>query len=120
MVELGYQFIYILIFECYRDGRLYESDQILCIDGQLLDSAITHQEAIGILQKTRGNVELIVARGSAPRPDNISRTTSGASSAISRTPSNLSSISRTSDHDTVPQEPVEVCTHCDSHLYFMN
>ncbi|XP_031574464.1 multiple PDZ domain protein-like [Actinia tenebrosa] len=90
-----------------RDGRLYESDQILCIDGQLLDSEITHQEAIGILQKTKGNVELIVARGSAPRPDNISRTTSGASSVISRTPSNLSSISRTSDHDAVPAEQVE-------------
>lgn len=91
-----------------RDGRLYESDQILCIDGQLLDSAITHQEAIGILQKTKGNVELIVARGSAPRTDNISRTTSGASSAISRTPSNLSSISHTSDHDAAQ---VEVCTY---------
>lgn len=37
---------------CYsRDGRLEEGDQILAIDGQVLDSYISHQQAIGILQK---------------------------------------------------------------------
>jgi multiple PDZ domain protein len=45
-----------------RDGRLAESDQILAIDGQALDSAITHQQAIGILQQARGEVEIVVAR----------------------------------------------------------
>jgi hypothetical protein len=61
-----------------------------------------------VLQKTKGSVELIVARGAAPRPDNVSRTTSGASSAISRTPSNLSSVSHASDHDAEPEGHVQV------------
>ncbi|ODM96114.1 Multiple PDZ domain protein [Orchesella cincta] len=45
-----------------RDGRLQEGDQILAIDGQPLDSAITHQQAIGILQQSRGEVEIVIAR----------------------------------------------------------
>ncbi|RZF43874.1 hypothetical protein LSTR_LSTR007210 [Laodelphax striatellus] len=45
-----------------RDGRLLEGDQILAIDGQPLDCAISHQQAIAILQKARGLVELVVAR----------------------------------------------------------
>ncbi|KAJ8674602.1 hypothetical protein QAD02_005864, partial [Eretmocerus hayati] len=44
------------------DGRLVEGDQILAIDGQPLDSNISHEQAISILQKARGLVELIVAR----------------------------------------------------------
>ncbi|XP_035710408.1 multiple PDZ domain protein isoform X3 [Folsomia candida] len=47
-----------------KDGRLAEGDQILAIDGQPLDSAITHQQAIGILQQARGEVEIVVARTS--------------------------------------------------------
>lgn len=39
-----------------------EGDQILAIDGQPLDSNISHEQAISILQKARGLVELIVAR----------------------------------------------------------
>ncbi|XP_067137358.1 multiple PDZ domain protein-like [Centruroides vittatus] len=49
-----------------RDGRLQEGDQILAIDGQPLDSNISHQQAISILQQARGLVELIVARGGIP------------------------------------------------------
>ncbi|XP_071445203.1 patj homolog [Hetaerina americana] len=45
-----------------RDGRLQEGDQILAIDGQPLDSNISHHQAISILQKARGLVELVVAR----------------------------------------------------------
>lgn len=64
-------FFVILIFLsrdiCFRDGRLHEGDQILAIDGQPLDCAISHQQAINILQKARGLVELVVAR-SAPSP----------------------------------------------------
>jgi hypothetical protein len=30
---------------------------------QVLDSSISHQQAISILQKARGRVELVVARG---------------------------------------------------------
>ncbi|KAF7990582.1 hypothetical protein HCN44_000387 [Aphidius gifuensis] len=48
------------IAEC--DGRLVEGDQILAIDGQPLDSNISHEQAISILQKARGTVELVVAR----------------------------------------------------------
>ena len=49
-----------------KDGQLKEGDQILAIDGQVLDSNISHQQAIYILQQARGKVELIVARGSGP------------------------------------------------------
>ena len=35
--------------------------QILAIDGQPLDSQISHQQAIGILQKAKGTVDLVVA-----------------------------------------------------------
>ena len=75
---------------------MQESDQILAIDGKQLDSGMTHQQAIGVLQQTSGEVELIVARGGIPRSRNLSRTTSGASSALSRTPSDVSTVSHTS------------------------
>ncbi len=45
-----------------RDGQLLEGDQILAIDGQFLDSQISHQQAINILQRARGVVHLVVAR----------------------------------------------------------
>ncbi|XP_014671754.1 PREDICTED: multiple PDZ domain protein-like [Priapulus caudatus] len=51
-----------------RDGRLQEGDQILAIDGQPLDAAISHQQAIAILQQAHGLVELVVARDN-PRAD---------------------------------------------------
>ena len=46
-----------------QDGQLVEGDQILAIDGQVLDSGISHQQAISILQQARGRVDLVVARG---------------------------------------------------------
>ncbi|XP_070598665.1 multiple PDZ domain protein isoform X1 [Erythrolamprus reginae] len=67
-----------------RDGRLQEADQILAINGQALDQTITHQQAIGILQKARDSVQLVVARG--PLPQLISP-------VISRSPSAASTIS---------------------------
>ena len=75
---------------------MQESDQILAIDGRQLDSGMSHQEAIGVLQQTRGEVELTVARGGIPRTGDLSRTTSGASSILSQTPSDLSSVSHAS------------------------
>lgn len=51
------------LFVVHRDGRLAEGDQILAIDGQVLEAAISHQAAIGILQRARGVVDLVVARG---------------------------------------------------------
>ena len=48
---------------CCRDGRLEENDQILAIDNHALDANISHQQAIRILQKASGQVELVVARG---------------------------------------------------------
>lgn len=48
-----------------RDGRLQEGDQILAIDGKLLDSSISHKQAIHILQQAKGLVEIVVARGQA-------------------------------------------------------
>ncbi|XP_039276607.1 multiple PDZ domain protein isoform X4 [Nilaparvata lugens] len=62
-----------------RDGRLHEGDQILAIDGQPLDCAISHQQAIAILQKARGLVELVVAR----HPTTTASTTPPPASAAS-------------------------------------
>ncbi|XP_022779810.1 multiple PDZ domain protein-like isoform X3 [Stylophora pistillata] len=95
-----------------RDGRLQESDQILAIDGKQLDSGMSHQQAIGVLQQTNGEVELIVARGGIPRSRNLSRTTSGASSALSRTPSDVSTVSHTSV--TVPAGDGENLRHIET------
>ena len=47
------------------DGQMREGDQILAIDGQVLDCNISHQQAIAILQQARGQVALVVARGEA-------------------------------------------------------
>ncbi|KAM6471092.1 multiple PDZ domain protein isoform 10-T12 [Liasis olivaceus] len=67
-----------------RDGRLQEADQILAINGQALDQTITHQQAIGILQKAKDSVQLVVARGSLPQL---------ISPVISRSPSAASTVS---------------------------
>ncbi|XP_025414266.1 multiple PDZ domain protein-like isoform X4 [Sipha flava] len=45
-----------------REGGLHEGDQIIAIDGQPLDTNVSHQQAIGILQQARGLVQLVVAR----------------------------------------------------------
>lgn len=68
----------------HRDGRLQEVDQILAINRQALDQTITHQQAIGILQKAKDIVQLVVARGSLPQL---------ISPVISRSPSAASTIS---------------------------
>ena len=53
-----------------KDGQLQEGDQILAIDGNLLDRNIKHQQAIEILQKARGTVDLILLRNPTdPEPD---------------------------------------------------
>ncbi|XP_037087777.1 patj homolog, partial [Pollicipes pollicipes] len=44
------------------DARLKEGDQILAIDGQPLDANVSHPQAISILQRAAGPVELVVAR----------------------------------------------------------
>ncbi|KAH0953999.1 hypothetical protein HN011_006386 [Eciton burchellii] len=68
------------------DGRLLEGDQILAIDGQPLDSNISHEQAISILQKARGLVELVVARsaqdvGSSLPTDELSGGSSSTAAA---------------------------------------
>ncbi|XP_054544718.1 multiple PDZ domain protein isoform X2 [Talpa occidentalis] len=68
----------------HRDGRLKETDQILAINGQVLDQTITHQQAISILQKAKDNVQLVIARGSLPQL---------ISPIISRSPSAASTVS---------------------------
>ncbi|TRY75653.1 hypothetical protein TCAL_00503 [Tigriopus californicus] len=56
-----------------QDGQLLEGDQILAIDGQPLDSNISHHQAINIMQKARGRVHLVVARGTDPGPETTAR-----------------------------------------------
>eukprot|EP00795_Rhopilema_esculentum_P004582 gene4582-20849_t len=81
-----------------REGNLHEGDQILAINGQRIDTGLSHQDAISILQRTRGHVELIVARGGIHRaPSDVSRQPSVASSSfISRSNSGASSSSMAS------------------------
>ncbi|XP_022239967.1 multiple PDZ domain protein-like isoform X3 [Limulus polyphemus] len=74
-----------------RDGRLQVGDQILAIDGQPLDSNISHQQAISILQQARGLVELVVARGGIPESDQLKEVT------LERSPSGVSDSSKGSD-----------------------
>ncbi|XP_068569487.1 multiple PDZ domain protein isoform X2 [Cebidichthys violaceus] len=69
------------------DGKLREADQILAINGQLLDQRVTHQQAIGILQSASERVQLAVARGPIPQL---------VSPAVSRTPSAASTLSASS------------------------
>jgi hypothetical protein len=64
-------YIYRMRAFCFSDGRLLEGDQILAIDGQPLDSNISHEQAISILQKARGLVELVVARSAQGNCDRI-------------------------------------------------
>ncbi|XP_038851169.1 multiple PDZ domain protein-like [Salvelinus namaycush] len=66
------------------DGNLKETDQILAINGQPLDQTVTHQQAIGILQRASERVQLTVARGPIPQL---------ASPVVSRTPSAASTLS---------------------------
>lgn len=78
------------------DGRLVEGDQILAIDGQPLDSNISHEQAIAILQKARGVVELIVARsaqdiGSPTVPDEASGASLSTAAAAEGTGSGVCS-----------------------------
>ncbi|XP_065205069.1 multiple PDZ domain protein-like isoform X4 [Planococcus citri] len=75
-----------------RDGRLREGDQILAIDGQPLDTNVSHQQAIAILQQARGVVELVVAR-----PNEASATHSPSPSALSDTSKTGSDMVLTSD-----------------------
>lgn len=77
-----------------RDGRLKESDQILVINNQALAPNISHQQAIGILQRVTGIVELLVARGGIPQEQNVAH--SDASPPLSRTSSVVSSMSQAS------------------------
>ncbi|KAG7262698.1 hypothetical protein CRUP_025503 [Coryphaenoides rupestris] len=71
-------------------GKLREADQILAINGQPLDHTVTHQQAIGILQRASERVQLAVARGPIPQL---------ASPLVSRTPSAASTLSANSSAD---------------------
>lgn len=90
-----------------RDGRLKESDQILVINGQPLAPNISHQQAIGILQRVIGIVELFIARGGIPQESNSGLP--NLSPNLSRSSSVASSISH--DSGTSPgMEWAEVLT----------
>lgn len=42
-----------------EDGRLKRGDQIMAVNGQTLEG-VTHEEAVGILKRTKGSVTLTV------------------------------------------------------------
>lgn len=42
-----------------EDGRLKRGDQIVAVNGQSLEG-VTHEEAVGILKKTKGTITLTV------------------------------------------------------------
>ncbi|XP_063756952.1 multiple PDZ domain protein isoform X2 [Eleginops maclovinus] len=69
------------------DGKLREADQILAINGQILDQTVSHQQAIGLLQSASERVQLTVARGPIPQL---------TSPVVSRTPSAASTLSANS------------------------
>lgn len=66
------------------DGNLKEGDQILAINGQLLEQNISHQQAIVLLQRASEHVQITVARGAIPQL---------SSPVVSRTPSAASTLS---------------------------
>ncbi|KAL4640297.1 multiple PDZ domain protein-like [Arapaima gigas] len=68
--------------EC--NGQLKEGDQILAINGVLMDRDITHQQAVGLLQNAKEKVHLVAARGPILQL---------ARRAVSRTPSAASTVS---------------------------
>jgi hypothetical protein len=81
-------FLKLFTFVFCRDGRLQESDHILAIDKQVLDSTISHKQAIYILQGATGLVELVIARGAVPRTDQSGSGTLDTSSS-SETPADM-------------------------------
>ncbi|XP_052004124.1 multiple PDZ domain protein [Xyrauchen texanus] len=66
------------------DGKLKEGDQILAINGQLLDQRVSHQQAIALLQRASDHMKITVARGPIPQL---------SSPVVSRTPSAASTLS---------------------------
>uniref|UniRef100_A0A3B5ALH7 PATJ crumbs cell polarity complex component n=1 Tax=Stegastes partitus TaxID=144197 RepID=A0A3B5ALH7_9TELE len=56
----------------HRDGRLRERDQILVINGSPLESGISQQQALSLLQQPGETVELVVARDGQLDPPPIS------------------------------------------------
>lgn len=63
---------------CVSDGRLREDDQILAVNGNLLDSEVTQEQAVKILQEASSVVTLTVARGpvAEDKPPQMSHTVS--------------------------------------------
>ena len=55
-----------------RSGKLFKGDQIVSINGRAL-AGVSHNSAIKMLQKAKGNVELKLIRSSLPAgpPPNV-------------------------------------------------
>ena len=51
--------VFVLQGAASEDGRLKRGDQIMAVNGQSLDG-VTHEEAVGILKRTKGSVTLTV------------------------------------------------------------
>uniref|UniRef100_A0A3P9MDL2 Multiple PDZ domain crumbs cell polarity complex component n=1 Tax=Oryzias latipes TaxID=8090 RepID=A0A3P9MDL2_ORYLA len=53
--------IYVKTGAAAEDGRLKRGDQIIAVNGQTLEG-VTHEEAVGILKRTKGTVTLTVLK----------------------------------------------------------
>uniref|UniRef100_A0A3P9L1W0 Multiple PDZ domain crumbs cell polarity complex component n=1 Tax=Oryzias latipes TaxID=8090 RepID=A0A3P9L1W0_ORYLA len=59
--------IYVKTGAAAEDGRLKRGDQIIAVNGQTLEG-VTHEEAVGILKRTKGTVTLTVLSIGAIQP----------------------------------------------------
>ncbi|CAG2102660.1 unnamed protein product, partial [Medioppia subpectinata] len=72
--------------------------QILAIDGQPFSSDISHEEAINILQRAHGIVELVIARGQTSKQcDSLDLNANPSDVLIERSPSGVSDSSKDSN-----------------------
>lgn len=79
----------------------------MAIDGQPLNSDISHDAAITILQRAHGIVELVVARGALPESQLESGTSSDAV-LIERSPSGVSDLTKDSSEMVLSTEWAQV------------
>lgn len=82
----------------------------MAIDGQPFSSDISHEEAINILQRAHGIVELLIARGQSPKlyPNHQLNTDTSDVLLIERSPSGVSDSSKDSNDMVLSTEWAQI------------